>query len=121
MNFYTKALDELNNTDRENKIRVLVKYFRDWHTDAPIEELTSEDIYGFMGAICRVVDNQYGLVLRKIFDTIPYTISGSHLKYIKGALKDKMIENHKNKVKKSIENLDPDRYIKGRFGHMVQR
>jgi len=100
-----------------NQIGFLVNVFKRLHPDAP-----QEDIDGCGGRIAvwwkrKSRDTRY--ILGVIWDTAAREIKGSHLNYIDATLFPKTGSNgNKNN---GNNGQDPDKYVRGKYGHMVQR
>ena len=101
----------------DNQIGFLVSAFKRLHPAAP-----QEDIDGCGGRIAdwwkrKSRDTRY--ILGVIWDTAAREIKGSHLNYIDATLFPKAGGNGQRK--NGQNSRDPDKYIRGKFGHMVQR
>lgn len=80
--------------------------------DLPPEDF--ENTMGRMGRIYTIANRDTGFVVKIIWDTASLGIAGSHLNYLQAIIQ-------KNKPKSEDTGRDPDRYIKGKYGHLVQR
>jgi hypothetical protein len=67
-----------------NPIGALVLAFKELHDDAPIQDF--EDVGGRMAGICKYNRNDYGLVMKIVWDTCSCGINGSHLNYIQAMI-----------------------------------
>lgn len=100
----------LNSTP--NKIAVLVGAFKTLHPDAPHDD---DCPGGRLAGMVKQVSNDYGYVLLKIWMTSPASIAGSHLNYINAALKN-------GKPAPVVhQKYNPEKYVAGKYGSMVQR
>jgi hypothetical protein len=66
---------------------------------------------GRMGRIYTLAHKDTGYVVKVIWDTAANGIAGSHLNYIQAI------------IQKKPQGLksDPDKYLRGKYSHMVQR
>jgi len=67
-----------------NPIGALVMAFKELHDDAPVQDF--EDLGGRMAGICKYNRNDYGLVMKIVWDTCSCGINGSHLNYIQAMI-----------------------------------
>ena len=111
-----KKLNELIKSET-NKVGVLITAFKEWHSDAPPEDF--EILGGYMGKLFKQSGDS-GYLLKIIWDTASISPAGSHLNYISGILKSKKKDNHTKSMADSMVN-DPEKFIKGKYGHMVKR
>jgi len=93
-----------------NKVGMLVQAFRQFHAGAPAEDL--ESCGGRIADWWKRKSRDTRYILRAIWDTAAIRIEGSHLNYIHGMLFPKQARPQPE---------DPDRYVKGTYGHMVRR
>ena len=77
--------------------------------DLPPEDY--ENIMGRMGRIYTAANRDTGFVVKVIWDTASNGIAGSHLNYIQAIIQKKP---------QGLKN-DADKFIRGKYGHMVNR
>jgi hypothetical protein len=87
-----------------NKIGVLVNAFKEWHTEAPIEDFRA--IGGRIAGILKTMNNDYGYLLEIMWLSVPRSPNGSHLSYIQ-----KIIYNKQQKDKQKVNQTQPIRNI----------
>lgn len=98
---------------------------------ARLHDLPPEDFVntiGRMGNIWTLANRDTGYLMKIIWNTASDGIAGSHLSYIKAILLKRKEINGYGKSKYTNDrrgigtvNDDPDKYIKGRYGHCVHR
>jgi hypothetical protein len=98
----------LESTDNGNRVGVLVNAFKEWHTNAPQEDIEN---CGNRFAGMLKTTNDATFILSKIWDTSSREIVGSHLNYIQGCLKQKTKDNKDSKPN----------YTGGEYGHLIQQ
>ena len=91
----------------ENHVGFLVEAFKRLHSTAPASDF--ENAGGRLGKLWATNNRDTGYILKKMWDTAADSIAGSHLSYIQAALG------------KASKSKDPDRFVKGKYGHMVMR
>jgi len=98
-----------------NKVSYAVYIFEGLHDDAPPEDF--EGLGGRLAGIIKQANGDYLRVLQVMWIAAAMGIQGSHLHYIQG-----MLRNGKQvRGRKTSGSEDRDKYIKGHYGHMVQR
>ncbi len=113
-------IDRCNNFDdyknllsvTDNQVGFLVAAFKRLHSNAPDSDF--QEAGGRLGKLWASNNRDTGYILKKMWDITSVSIAGSHLNYLDGALRG---NDSKNKPK----DRDPDKYTKGKYGHMVQR
>ncbi len=93
----------------KNVIAALTNILARLH-DLPPEDF--ENTMGRMGRIWTLANKDSGYLVKIFWDTATHSIAGSHLNYIQAIVQ-------KNHVKPA--SRDVDRYIRGKYGHLVQR
>ncbi|MFA5306515.1 MAG: hypothetical protein WC365_03635 [Candidatus Babeliales bacterium] len=81
--------------------------------DLPPEDY--ENIMGRMGKIYTLANRDTGFLVKVIWDTASNGIAGSHLNYIQSIIQKP------RQAKSKDAPRDADRYVRGKYGHMVQR
>lgn len=107
---YREYRDLINKTN--NPISALVMAFKDLHDNAPVNDF--ENLGGRLAGICKCGKNDFGYVMKIIWESCTAGINGSHLNYINAIIS-------KNQVYKKINQNSPNKYISGKYGHMVKR
>ncbi len=96
----------------KDKVAFLVCCFRVLHSEAPPEDF--ENCGGRIAGIIKQAGGDYCRVLQLMWIASANGIQGSHLNYIQKMLSKEQQRNQKNAI-------DPDKYIRGKYGHMVHR
>jgi len=105
--------DYLNLSEVYNdKIAFLVTAFKKLHSSAP--DIDLEKCGGRLAGMYGKKGKDTGYILKVIWDTASQSIAGSHLDYIDAVL-------FKNGSKPKLQKDDPDKYVKGKYGHLVIR
>jgi len=71
--------------ETKNKVGFLVQVFKAFHAHAPPEDF--EDLGGRLAGVLKLISNDYGYLLKLIWDTASVAIAGSHLNYIQGKIR----------------------------------
>jgi hypothetical protein len=95
-----------------DKVAFLMHAFKKLHTSAPAADF--ERCGGRLAGMYGKKNRDGGYILKVIWDTSSQGIAGSHLDYIDAAL----FRGVKGKV---TAGEDPEKFVKGKYGHMVQR
>ena len=114
---YLKASAEV-----PNKIGFLMGAFQRLHPHAPVEDLTG--LSGRIAQLWTLAHKDTGYLLKIIWVSAAEGIAGSHLNYIQGILTKKSYVGPVPNAKLSkpeMTSRDPDKYLKGRYGHVVRR
>lgn len=69
----------------KNKVGFLVAVFKNLHSHAPPEDF--EDLGGRLAGILKLTSNDYGYLLKLIWETAAADVAGSHLNYIHGIIR----------------------------------
>jgi hypothetical protein len=80
---FPALLEQLSGS--QNKVAFLVDTFRTYHSNAPPEDLTNPG--GRIAGMLKAISNDYGYLLKLIWDTSSASIAGSHLNYIQGIIR----------------------------------
>ena len=91
--------EKLNNGS--NKVGILVTGFKVWHPGAPPEDFAN--CGNRIAGMLKQMNNDYGFLLEKIYQSGSKSIAGSHLNYIQGILRREKSdgENRQNPANKS--------------------
>jgi hypothetical protein len=104
-----------------NKVGFLILAFQRLHPHAPAEDLAG--LNGRMAQLWTIAHKDTGYLLKIIWISAAEGIAGSHLNYIQGILTKKnggkFVPNAKLS-KPEMASRDPNKYITGRYGHVVQ-
>jgi phage replication O-like protein O len=105
----------------QDKVAFLVNAFKKLHSNAP--DIDMEKCGGRIAGMYGKKGKDTGFILKIIWDTASMGIAGSHLDYIDAVL---FKNYHKGNGHKNINTgnngrreRDPDKYIRGRHGHVV--
>ena len=99
----------------ENQVGFLVGAFKRIHHDAPARDF--EDPGGRLGNLWAKNNRDTGFILKVMWDISSTSIAGSHMDFLYKALEARKSRGTKGNGAKA----DPDKFIKGKFAHMVQR
>ena len=84
----------------KNKIGFLVECFNAFHAHAPPEDF--KNLGGRIAQIAKSVSNDYGYVLKLIYDTGAASIAGSHLNYIQGRIRSEGTKRRRTSTDEEI-------------------
>jgi len=97
-----------------DKVALLVTAFKKLHSNAP--DIDMQKCGGRIAGMYGKKGKDAGFILKVIWDTASHGIAGSHLDFINAVL-----FRHTSKPPNGRKPLDPDKYVKGKYAHMVQR
>ena len=101
---------QLDNSN--DKIAYLVKVFKRLHSHAPENDLNGT-LGGRLSKIADRISNDYRYLLQLIWQSASVDIAGSHLNYIDGMIR-------KFPGQKISKVRDPYKFLKGKYGHMIE-
>jgi hypothetical protein len=101
-------------------VAFLVTAFKKLHSNAP--DIDLEKCGGRIAGMWSKKGKDTGYVLKLIWDTASTGIAGSHLDYIQAILfKEKPVRKNLNTGNNGRKDRDPDKYTRGKHGHVVCR
>jgi predicted phage replisome organizer len=96
--------------DSPNQVGFLVSAFKILHPDAPASDM--EQAGGRLATLWSAKNRDGGYLLQVIWETSSRSINGSHLNYIQALLA---------RTGSHTTGADPDKFVRGKYGHMVAR
>lgn len=103
----------------DNPVAVLCDAFKKWHSDAPPEDF--EALGDRIAGIAKTVSKDYGYILKLMWDSCSTSITGSHLNYIQGIIREKKKRQRDAELRHHLRDRDPERFVKGDKQRLVQR